>query len=291
VTDFIAIDVETANPDMSSICQVGIAGFSDRDIAFEWKSLVDPEDWFSPFNINVHGITEDMVVGAPTLPELETEVRQYLEGRVVVCHTPFDRVSIHQAFTSYELVPPVATWLDSARVSRRTWSEVSQRSYGLASVCEIIGYEFAHHDALEDAKAAGRVLLAATDATGLTVDEWLVRVERPINPGTGAPITAAGNPDGPLYGEVMVFTGALEVPRREAAAIADRVGCRVDANVTEHTTLLVVGDQDVRKLAGHDKSSKHRKAEDMIASGHPLRILRETDFMRLVAIEESSDGS
>jgi len=131
MTDFIAIDVETANPDMSSICQIGIAGFSEVGVAFEWKSLVDPEDWFSPFNTDIHGITEDMVVGAPRLPDLESTIRQHLDGRIAVCHTPFDRVSIHQAFTSYELEPPVATWLDSARVARRTWSEVSQRGYGL----------------------------------------------------------------------------------------------------------------------------------------------------------------
>jgi DNA polymerase-3 subunit epsilon len=27
--DFVAIDVETANPDMASICQVGLAAFSN----------------------------------------------------------------------------------------------------------------------------------------------------------------------------------------------------------------------------------------------------------------------
>jgi DNA polymerase-3 subunit epsilon len=37
-------------------------------------------------------------------------------------------------------------------------------------------------------------------------------------------------------------------------------------------------------LAGHDKSSKHRKAETLIANGHSIRILRETDFKQLVAM-------
>jgi DNA polymerase-3 subunit epsilon len=41
--DFVAIDVETANPDMASIYQVGIAGFRDGHIVSEWKSLVNPE--------------------------------------------------------------------------------------------------------------------------------------------------------------------------------------------------------------------------------------------------------
>jgi len=48
--------------------------------------------------------------------------------------------------------------------------------------------------------------------------------------------------------------------------------------------MLVVGDMDVTKLAGRDKSSKHRKAESLISTGHPLRIIRETDFKELVAL-------
>lgn len=50
------------------------------------------------------------------------------------------------------------------------------------------------------------------------------------------------------------------------------------------TTLLVVGDQDIQKLAGHEKSSKHRKAEQLIAEGQHIRILGESDFLRLVKL-------
>ena len=45
--------------------------------------------------------------------------------------------------------------------------------------------------------------------------------------------------------------------------------------------MLVVGDQDIKKLAGHEKSSKHRKAEALILAGQSIRILRETDFKEL----------
>jgi DNA polymerase III subunit epsilon len=51
--------------------------------------------------------------------------------------------------------------------------------------------------------------------------------------------------------------------------------------VTKQTTLLVVGDQDVRKLAGHKVSTKHRKAEELIADGQPLRMLSESDWLAL----------
>ena len=74
------------------------------------------------------------------------------------------------------------------------------------------------------------------------------------------------------------------IPRSQAADAADAAGCRVDDGITKHTTMLVVGGQDLRTLlAGHRKSSKHRKAEQLIAGGQPIRILGESDFMRLVS--------
>jgi DNA polymerase-3 subunit epsilon len=40
----------------------------------------------------------------------------------------------------------------------------------------------------------------------------------------------------------------------------------------------------LKKLAGHEKSAKHRKAEELMAKGFPIRIIRETDFRELVAL-------
>ena len=88
-------------------------------------------------------------------------------------------------------------------------------------------------------------------------------------------------PEGALYGEILVFTGALEIPRREAADLAAVIGCQVASGVTKKTTLLVVGDQDIEKLAGRDKSSKHRKAEELIEKGTPIRILKESAIQRV----------
>lgn len=160
------------------------------------------------------------------------------------------------------------------------------KGYGLAKVCTRIGYEFQHHNALEDAKAAGHVLLAAMAETGLDLEGMLRRVRQPIDPNKSSSSRVArdGNPDGPLHGEVIVFTGALEIPRREAADLAASVGCEVAPGVNKKTSLLVVGDLDVKRLAGHEKSSKHRKAEELILEGSPMRIIRETDFRQLVAM-------
>lgn len=289
--DFVAIDLETANCDMASICQIGVVRYKGGVIVDEWSKLIDPEDWFDDVNISIHGITDRHVAGKPKLPEVAKLIRQYLEGSISVCHTHFDRVSLGKAFEKYDLPPINTQWLDSARVARRAWTECAYSGYGLANLSEMLGFEFEHHDALEDARAAGTILLAAINETGLEVSQWLKRVEKPIftheGSGSASPsVKRTGDPIGALSGESVVFTGALSIPRQVAADIAASVGCNVGVGVSKKTTILVVGDQDIGCLAGHEKSSKHRKAEELIKSGQKIRILGESDFVKLV---ESAD--
>lgn len=274
---FIAVDVETANANLSSICQIGIAKYSNYELVDEWSTLINPETYFDFMNVMVHGISEDDVQNAPKFPEVVSILRSYMENSICVSHTSFDRVSIARACERYNIKPIDAIWLDSARVARQTWKQFSRKGYGLANICKHIGYEFKHHDALEDAKACGQIILSAIEKTGISVDEWLKRVEQPIDPNASrkgssksSSINREGNPDGALFGEVVCFTGALKITRKEAADLAASIGCAVVSSVTKKTTILVVGDQDIKKLAGWKKSSKHRKAEELILDSLPL---------------------
>ena len=95
--DFVAIDVETANADMASICQIGVAIYSNNQLIKEWGSLVNPEDYFDYINIDIHGISEDDVKDAPTFPEIFNELKNNLNNTVCVSHTHFDRVSVGRA--------------------------------------------------------------------------------------------------------------------------------------------------------------------------------------------------
>jgi len=289
--NFVAIDVETANADLSSICQIGIAKYCNGVLIDEWCSLINPEDYFDSMNVYVHGIAENDVKDSPTLPEVKSILQGYMDNAVCVSHTHFDRVSITRAFAKYGMTPLDAVWLDSARVARRTWKQFSRSGYGLSNVCAHISYEFKHHDALEDAKASGQVILTAIKQTGMGLDEWLRRVNQPIDPSessSGSAIKREGDPEGDMYGEVLCFTGVLEFSRKEAADLAASIGCTVVPGVTTRTTLLVVGDQDIRKLAGKDKSSKHCKAEELISKGQAIRIIKESDFTALVRLSQGA---
>jgi len=279
---FLAVDVETANPDLASICQIGVVSFSSSGVVTSWQSLVDPQDYFDPWNVAVHGIHEADVAGAPTYSALFEKLCSDLSGQIVACHTHFDRVALQRSSLRAGLPLIECRWLDTARVTRRAWPEFAHRGYALGKITAALEIAYQEHVAVEDARAAGEVLLRAIQHSGLSIGDWLIRVEQPI--AELDPIARQGNPDGPLTGHVVVFTGALSIHRRDAAELAAEAGCTVSERVNRETTLLVVGDQDIRRLAGHVKSSKHRKAEELIGGGQHIRILQESDFLALVEV-------
>src|ERR1039457_4660671 len=109
--DFVALDVETSNPDCSSICQIGIARFRDSGLNEEWLSLVNPEDDFDPFNVSIHGITKEMVRDSPIFSGLVKTLQRLLEGEVVVSHTSFDRVALSRACSKYDVGAFECMWV------------------------------------------------------------------------------------------------------------------------------------------------------------------------------------
>jgi len=284
---FTAIDVETANADMSSICQIGLATFEGEQIIDEWSTLVNPESYFSEINSRIHGITASDVADAQVYAEVYSTLQKKLVGQFIVTHTHYDRTSLNRANQMLAFPKFEVQWLDTARVARRAWTQFAKSGYGLANVCNHIGYSFKHHNALEDAKAAGQILLAACKEKNLSVEDWIFQIDQPASSGVARgheTIVRVGNPNGLLHGEVIVFTGTLQLARSEAADHAAKAGCEVAKGVTKKTTLLCVGDQDVARLAGHEKSSKHRKAEELIGNGQSIRIIRETDFLSMTKI-------
>ncbi len=100
---YLALDVETANADYSSICQIGIAEFENGQIINKWSTLINPEAYFDGFNVSIHGIRETDVENSPTIDKIYNELKERLEGEIVVHHMPFDRIAINRACEEYSL--------------------------------------------------------------------------------------------------------------------------------------------------------------------------------------------
>lgn len=282
---FIVIDIETANPDLISICQIGIAVFENGELVDQWGTLINPNAYFDEMNIYIHGITPSMVRNSPTIKQVESKIKGYFADNVVCSYGAFDRVSLTRIFPDLQ-----NRWLDIMRVVRRCWSDkFAEKGYGLAKVSKHLKIKQEnHHNALDDAIVAGGILNKALFESGKSLDYWLDRVEKPIhveydeNGHILPKIKRQGDPNGPLYGEVVVFTGELSIPRQDAAKKAASVGCDVVDGVSKKVTLLIKGIQDKSRLAGKELSNKEIKAQELISKGHNIRILSENDFLELV---------
>jgi DNA polymerase-3 subunit epsilon len=147
--NFVVIDVETANPDLSSICQVGVASFRDGGLHNSWESLVNPEDEFDPICVSIHGIDAEKVRASPSWAAVYSEVSALLDGNIVACHTAFDRVALLRACEKNNLEHCECRWLDSAMVVRRAWPIFSRSGYGLANVAAQFDIKYRPHNALD----------------------------------------------------------------------------------------------------------------------------------------------
>ena len=171
--DFVAVDVETANSNVSSICQVGIAVVRSAEIKEVWTQLIDPHDFFDPYNTAIHGIDHKMVSGYPRFEELCDKIVRHL-GEIVVSHTFFDRRAVSKAFEECGKSLRYGIWIDSAQVARRAWPDkYALRGYNLGNIARDLGISFRHHDAGEDARAAAEIVLRACGDTEFGINGLL----------------------------------------------------------------------------------------------------------------------
>ncbi|MBU3076763.1 exonuclease domain-containing protein [Sphingomonas quercus] len=265
--DFVVIDVETACARISSICQIGIVGFRDGVVAFEYETLVDPCDEFSAFNMRIHGISCDHVLGKPTFADIHAAVDGHLAGRITVAHSFFDKGALAAACRVHDRAAIDTTWLDSVRVARRAWPDLP--SHRLNALSRFLGVRHKHHDALSDARAAGMVVVRAIDHTGIDLKGWLAP---PPSRSGASPRPAAA---GPLKGQRIAILGA---PRHgELARFLADAGGRVVASVGTTTTMLVISNDQPFGRFVH-ASPAYRRAEALRREGMAIEIIAEDDL-------------
>ncbi|MES2916634.1 MAG: 3'-5' exonuclease [Pseudomonadota bacterium] len=169
---FFALDVETANNDRGSICQIGVACVRPDNSIETWMTYVDPQvdRWVFTY---LHGISARTVQGSPTFAEVLPVLRDALDGATVYQHSGFDRGAIAAACGHYGLPIPKWDWQDSVRIARAAWPELrGNGGHGLASLKQHLGLTFDHHDAGEDARAAAEVVLRAEGVQPARAQDW-----------------------------------------------------------------------------------------------------------------------
>lgn len=286
--DFITIDVETSNFKAGSICQIGMAKYAKGKLIDTFESYVNPDDNFSSKNVEIHGITAKMVKDAPNIFDIYGKILRFIGTLPLVSHTSFDKKALEECLTTANLPLPDWRWADSSLMVRATCQRWANRGYSLGNVCKEWGYEFNHHNALEDAKACGFIVITILREQQQTVEDWIdgkaSMSHRPSATYPSGPRARTGDSNGRFAGLSICFTGELSMSRSEVVDLAAKHGFDVKSGVSKKVNYLVVGTQDLTLLAGHDKSSKHRRAEELINNGSNIQIITEKEFIRIIQL-------
>ncbi|MGH1465747.1 MAG: exonuclease domain-containing protein [Cognatishimia sp.] len=177
---FIGLDVETANGDSASICQIGLGCVDASGEIATWSTFVDPQMPFAPFNVELHGIGANTVRDAPTFVQAWEMLLPFLSRHGLVQHSTFDERAIDAACKRHALRLPDLSWSNSVTIARKAWPELrGNGGHGLGNLKKVLGLQFKHHDAGEDARAAAEVVLHAQSVLGVTLAS-LVPPPKPV---------------------------------------------------------------------------------------------------------------
>lgn len=158
MTDFAAIDFETANGARSSVCSVGVVIFRDGVEVDSFYSLIKPApNFYTVFTTRVHGLTRRDTDSAPHFPEVWEQIASRLEGLPLVAHNArFDQGCLMAVFAHYGMEYPHYRFLDTLRASRLCHPQLpNHQLHTAAAAC---GFDLTnHHHALADAQACAAI--------------------------------------------------------------------------------------------------------------------------------------
>jgi DNA polymerase-3 subunit epsilon len=161
MTDFAAIDFETANECQSSVCSVGVVIVRGGEIVDSFYSLIHPEpEYYQWFCRRVHGLSEEDTWDATVFPYVWGQIAPRIEGLPLVAHNSrFDEGCLRAVFRVYQMDYPDYVFYDTLWASRRVFGH-SLPNHQLQTVASACGYELEnHHHALADAEACARIAL------------------------------------------------------------------------------------------------------------------------------------
>ncbi|MDP4270271.1 MAG: 3'-5' exonuclease [Bacteroidota bacterium] len=158
--NFTAIDFETANGNPASACSIGLIVVENSRIIHEVSYLLKPyTDWFSRYNIAVHGITPQQVMNAPRFEDIWHKIASYIENAdTIVAHNAgFDMNVLKRCLEYADIACRLPQSACTVKLAKKKLPNLP--NHRLNTVAEFLDIPLNHHDALSDARAAAMIML------------------------------------------------------------------------------------------------------------------------------------
>ena len=155
---YVAFDVETPNSRNDRMSAIGVVVVEDGEQTLNFYSLVNPEEPFDSFNIQLTGITPRMVQTQPTFPVLWELLRPLLNRGILCAHNAvFDLGVLGKCLRDYGIDwKTSAEYVCTCQIGRRLLPAVP--NHRLNTLAEMLDIPLQHHNALSDTKACAGLL-------------------------------------------------------------------------------------------------------------------------------------
>ncbi|MFJ7330114.1 TerD family protein [Streptomyces cyaneofuscatus] len=280
--DWALVDVETSGliARRDRVLSVAVVTIGpDGEQTGEFSTLLNPG--CDPGPVDVHGLTAERLLGAPTFEQVAGRIGALLQDRVLVAHNAqFDYDFLAHEFARARLYLPVSQRLCTLALNRQVDPPAADMKLGTLAAHYGVPQTRAH-DALDDTRVLAGILRATLrEAARLDLPLPLVACPprqnvqfAPQPPKTPCAYRNPGRAEagGPLVqGMKIAITGETATSRAELVARSVAAGLNMMSSVSRHTSALVTD----------EAGSASAKARRAAAEGVP--VIDERTFLRLL---------
>ena len=163
---FIVLDLETTGASPTNGCaitEIGAIAVRGGEVLEEFSTFVNPQVALPEYIINLTGITDEMLTGAPLIDEVYPDFIEFIDRHkdvhLVAHNAPFDIGFLKAAASALSHDWPKYEVIDTVKLARRVIDKSEIANYKLGTLSQFFDTKtLPNHRALDDVKTTVEVL-------------------------------------------------------------------------------------------------------------------------------------
>ncbi|USS93797.1 exonuclease domain-containing protein [Fructilactobacillus ixorae] len=299
--NYMVLDIETTglNPVDNDIIQISAIRYIDDKPVKTFNHYVQPQnDEISPKIYSLTGISNDDVKSGLSLNDALTELEVFYNSNMkpaIIGHNiDFDITFLTQKGVNISEI----TIEDTLLMAKQAQKDLSLPNNKLETLKDYFGIKNGSHNSLNDVKTTAIVYQKLRDKgykpKKITTKKssenksnpygYYMRSKVTKSSAIGQAILEKSNKSAKKLNDLnFAITGNLfELSRDDAKKAIENKGGIFKSGMSSKVNYLVVGVEDKNVVGEDGKSTKMRKAEELIAKGYPIKMINEDQFLELL---------
>ena len=286
---FVVVDIETTGlrPASDNIIEIAAIKVVNNKIVDRFQSLINPLCSVDYYITAITHITNEMLEDAPTIDAVLPIFKGFIGDSILLGHNVnFDVNFLYENFMNVFYQPLRNDFIDTLKLSRRTMLHL--KSHKLEILCrEFDLVNDNAHRALSDCEVTLKIYHRLRDIcpTDNFSKKPIRTYAKPktVNAPTHSFKFTGDVSDSPLFEKNCIITGKLEIfNRKDAEDMILDFGGNISNSVTKKTNYLILGNNDFNPNVIGGKSSKHKKADELLSAGCDIQIISEDMFLDIL---------